>query len=361
MPKLPEPVHEHTTATAIVRWYDKQTDAPRPHLGASEIGKSCDRALWYSFRWATAKTFPGRIKRLFQRGHREEALFLEELRAIGVEVHEVDPDTKQQHRFSAHGGHFGGSCDAIARGLPEAPKTWAILEFKTHNAKSFAELTKQGVEKSKPEHFAQMQIYMGLAELDRALYLAVNKDTDELHSEWIHADAKRFEALMLRADKVISATEPLERVRDDPTWYECKWCDHFSACHENSVPQKNCRTCAYSTPVDGGWHCGLYDRALPYEEQRLGCRSHLFLPPLIPYAEPQDAGEGWVIYKHKADGKLFANTAEDVDPKTVPGGPPCYLSSELVGATAAFVTSDIVTSIKDAFDGRIVRAERIEE
>jgi hypothetical protein len=143
--KLPEPVHTHTTATAIVQWYEKKVDGPRPHLGASEIGKPCDRALWYSFRWVTKKNFPGRIKRLFDTGFREEVRFLEELRGIGAEVYDCDPDTKQQHRFSAIGGHFGGSCDAIGRGFPEAPKSWAIVEFKTHGAKSFKDLAAKGV------------------------------------------------------------------------------------------------------------------------------------------------------------------------------------------------------------------------
>jgi hypothetical protein len=39
-------------------------------------------------------------------------------------------------------GHFGGSMDAVALGIPEAPKTWHLCEFKTHNAKSFADLQK---------------------------------------------------------------------------------------------------------------------------------------------------------------------------------------------------------------------------
>ena len=46
-------------------------------------------------------------------------------------------------------------------GIPEAPKTWHVLEFKTHNSKSFAKLEKEGVQKSNPMHYAQMQVYMG--------------------------------------------------------------------------------------------------------------------------------------------------------------------------------------------------------
>ena len=54
-----------------------------------------------------------------------------------------------------------------------------MLEIKTHNAKSCGTLKRQGVQKSKPRHWAQMQTYMGMAQLKRALYFAVNKDTDE--------------------------------------------------------------------------------------------------------------------------------------------------------------------------------------
>ena len=353
MAAIPESVHEHTTATAIIRWYEKQSESPRPHLGASEIGKPCDRDLWYSFRWSSAKNFPGRVKRLLNRGKREEDLLLEELRALGIEVYEVDPETKQQHRFEALGGHFCGSCDAIGRGFPEAPKTWAIAEFKTHNAKSFGELVKSGVGRAKPEHFAQMMVYMGLAELDRAIYLAVNKDTDDIYSEWIHFDKNVFESLMKRADRVINADTPLERVVDDPTWYQCKWCNHFGLCHENRVAKKSCRTCAYATPADGGWHCGLYDRGLPYAEQVLGCRAHLFIPALVPYGEPQDSGDGWVLYKHKATGQMFANVAEDCAPID---GASCYTSAELSVIPNSMVGDNMIDAIKEQFPGSRVVA-----
>ena len=44
--------------------------SPRPmtafaHLGASIIGKDCERALWYDFRWVTRWAFTGRMLRLF--------------------------------------------------------------------------------------------------------------------------------------------------------------------------------------------------------------------------------------------------------------------------------------------------------
>ena len=86
-----------------------QTDSHRPHLGGSQIGKECERALWYSFRWAFNSSFPGRIRRLFRRGHHEENWFVDDLKSIGVQVLERDPVTGKQFLYSDVGGHVGGS------------------------------------------------------------------------------------------------------------------------------------------------------------------------------------------------------------------------------------------------------------
>ncbi|NDF13281.1 MAG: oxidoreductase [Proteobacteria bacterium] len=346
--KIPEPVHVRTTAQAILKNYESQPQQNRPHLGASEIGKPCDRALWYSFRWTTKKKFSGRILRLFNTGIREESRFLDELKAIGAEVHERDENGKQ-FQFSAHGGHFGGSCDAVVRGLPEAPKSWAIVEMKTHSSKSFAELEKSSVVKAKPEHFAQMQVYMGLAEIDRALYLAVNKDTDELYSEWLHFDKEIFQALLNRAERIINYGTPPEKMSKDPAWYQCKFCDHQSICHQGEIPQKSCRTCAFSTPKDDGtWTCGLFKRVLPIAEQRTGCRSHLFIPNLISFAEPVDSGKDFVSYQGK-NGIVFANVFEDADRSEENMGTgivACFTSHELEGANEKVILNEFILEVK---------------
>lgn len=352
----------NTTSEAIIRWWEKQADEPRPHLGASEIGKPCSRALWYSFRWATAKKFDGRMLRLFNRGHREEPQFLQELRGIGAEVYDRDPDTKQQHRFSAVNGHFGGSCDAIGHGLPEAPKTWAIIEFKTHGDKSFTALVAKKVKEAKPEHYAQMQVYMGLAELERALYLAVNKNTDELYSEWVHFDKTEFMNLLAKAQTIINADEPPQRLSEDPAWYQCKMCDHHAICHGEQVPQKNCRTCVHASPVyDGEWSCADQKRHLPYEEQRVGCRQHLYIPPMIRWAEPLDAGQGWIKYRDRDSGLIFANVTEDCDrseENMTNDITLCLTSAEWPVTVRGMVNDERLAEVKKTYpDSRVVHSE----
>ena len=295
------PLTSCPTRDAIFAAYEADTsDGFRSHLGASLIGKECERALWYDFRWTTKAKFPGRVLRLFETGHLAEARLVQNLRRTGATVLEVDPETGRQFRVQAHGGHFGGSLDGVAINLLEAPKTWHVLEFKTHSAKSFADLAAKHVRQSKPQHFAQMQIYMWLTGLTRALYVAVNKDNDDLYIERVELDTAVSARLLEKAQRVIFAATPLPRISEDPSWYQCRLCDHAEVCHGKQAAEINCRTCLHASPIDGGWHCARHNKSLTEVDQRTACTHHLYLPPLVP-GRQVDAGEGWVEYEF-ADG-----------------------------------------------------------
>ena len=325
-------------------------------MGASVIGRECERQAWYGFRWVTGgEAFDGRMKRLFNRGHREEPVMLDELRGIGCEVYDIDPSTGRQFSFKAHGGHFGASMDGVARGVPEAPKAWHVLEFKTAGSKAWTALAKNGVEKEKPEHFAQMQVYMHLAQMPRALYLAVNKDTDELYSERVRADAAVQAALMAKAERVIFAAEPGPGISTDAAFYKCKFCPASAICHGASLPAVNCRTCLHSTPErdgDGRWSCALAGEgeSIPAEFQARGCSSHRYIPALLAkWGSAQDASapDNWVEYK-APDGLVFRNGA------SAPGS---YTSSELKAATPALLRSADFLKIRDGHGGVIVERD----
>jgi hypothetical protein len=187
--------------------------------------------------------------------------------------------------------------DAVALGLIEAPKTWHVCEFKTHNSKSFAALKAEGVAGSKPLHWAQMQAYMRLAGLERALYLAVCKDTDEIYQERLHHDAEAGQRILAKAARIISTPRPPTRISDDPAWWQCRLCDHHAVCHAAAVPERHCRSCLHATPVqDGAWHCARHQQLLQRQQQRSGCGAHLFVPDLIA-AQQIDAGADWVSYR----------------------------------------------------------------
>ena len=310
MADLPAP--PTPTLTAIYADYEaRQGDGFRDHLGASIIGKSCARALWYDFRWVTPVYHSGRLLRLFETGQQEEDRFVRNLRATGATVLEVDPETGRQFRVEAHGGHFGGSLDGVALGLLEAPKTWHVLEFKTHGAKSFADLTAKGVVLSKPQHAAQMQIYMHLTGITRALYMAVCKNTDALHIERLKADPAMAERLLEKAARVIFAQHPPARISEDPAWFECRFCDHHAACHGARFPAHHCRSCLHATPIDGGWHCARHDRILSPADQRFACLQHLYIPDLVP-GEIIEVGEDFVTYR-MADNSIWTDAEHRED------------------------------------------------
>ena len=303
LPKPPTP-----TLSAIYAAYEAtRGDGFRDHLGASLIGKPCERALWYDFRWITPATFPGRILRLFETGQLEEARLVRNLRATGATVLDVDPETGRQFRVEAVGGHFGGSLDAVAIGLIEAPKTWHVVEFKTHSARSFHELAAKGVARAKPQHAAQMQIYMALSGITRAIYLAVCKDTDALHIERIAADQAMADRLLAKAERVITAARPPSRISDDPAWFECRFCPHHAVCHEGGAAAITCRSCLHATPVEAGWHCDRHGHHPDPTQQRAACTSHLFVHDLVP-GDVVDAGDDHVAYR-LADGTTWINDA----------------------------------------------------
>lgn len=269
--KIPE--GEHTTIGLIDKWYQDQQEPPRPHLGASTLGHHCERWLWLSFRWAVVENFPGRILRLFERGQNEEAQFVKYLRDIGCKVHDVDYEGRQ---FRVDfGSHVSGSCDGVIEsGLPEAPKKVHVVEFKTHSDKSFSDLTKNGLEKSKPMHYAQMQVYMDGMGYRDAFYMAVNKNDDSLYTERVKFDADLAARLIAKGHRIaLSESIPPPCLGASPSWYQCKFCPAYEYCHqERPIENQNCRTCAHSKPMDDStWQCGKWQAQIPVEAQRKGC------------------------------------------------------------------------------------------
>lgn len=342
---------QHSVVQQVYALYEAReaaTGGHRAHLGASVIGHACDRHLWLHFRWAARSRFDGRMLRLFDTGQRAEARFVDELRGIGIEVHATD-EFGRQHRVSAHGGHFGGSLDGAAVGLPEAPKAWHVLEFKTHNDKSFKDLVAKGVQEAKPMHYAQMQVYMGLTGMDRALYLAENKNTSELHAERVAADPVACAQLLARAERVITATVPPPKLSTDPAWWECKLCDYQPLCHGQQVAEVNCRTCAHSTPVvqgEGGqWRCTPQELALDDKLQRTGCTGHRFIPPLL-----ENLGRA-TNTSAEANGNL---AVQYISPEGLPfvnGAPPYFSSTEIAAAKHKVMLGDATAQgVKQQFE-----------
>ncbi len=253
----------------------EHTEELRSHMGYSTIGDECGRKLWYSFRWVARPSFKPSTLRLFERGHLEEARFVRWLTLAKVTVFQNDPATGKQYQFKGYKGHGGGEIDGVGVGvISDDPY---LLEFKTHNEKSFKDLVANGVEMAKPLHFVQMQMYMGHYKLKRALYLAIDKNSDNLYDEVVLYDAAVYQKYLARLAALIDAPEPPPRLSNNPTWFACKWCDFHTVCHLKGEPLRNCRTCAHSTPVeDGQWDCAKESpaRVIPITVLRTGCDAY---------------------------------------------------------------------------------------
>lgn len=230
----------------------------RDHLGMSQIGEECARKLWYNFRWSVQPSFPPNIVRLFDRGHREEERFIGYLESVGIKVQAIHPETGKQFNYKHADGHMGGSLDGFGFGFREYPNEWVVLEFKTHSDKSFTDLVKKGIKKSKPVHWAQVQMYMGKSGMTKAFYMAVNKNNDELYSEWVLFDQQFYEERLAVGEEVVYGEIP-ERIALTSSDYRCRFCDNRPLCWHRSgaEPAHNCRTCMHSFPnKNGNWTCG---------------------------------------------------------------------------------------------------------
>jgi CRISPR/Cas system-associated exonuclease Cas4 (RecB family) len=218
--------------------------------------------------------------RLFETGNREEDRLLKNLSDIGIDIQTRDTNGRQFHYVDEDNKFLSGSVDGIGRGFIEAPKTKHVIEVKTMNTANFKAMKTAGVMKSKPQHYAQMQLYMLWSGLDRAYYFAVLKDTDDIYGERVKFNKAYTEQLREKARIVTTATVPPVRLNDNPDYYQCRYCDFKDICHGKCIPNVSCRTCAHSTP---NLKTGMFDCALGHDDYDCKyCADHLYNPALIP-------------------------------------------------------------------------------
>lgn len=336
--KIPDP--DITIQKLIDQHHSNCQSPPRPHMGCSILGHPCDRYLWLSFKWAVIEKFDGRILRLFRRGQLEESTILQDLRAVGVKL----SDRQGKVDF---GCHISGSVDGvITAGVPEAPMKYHVLECKTHSKKSFDDLQKNGVEKSKPQHFIQMQLYMLGLKIDRALYYAICKDTDEIYTERVRLNKELAQKYVDRGKRIVKSDRMPEPLSTDPSWYQCKFCPAWDFCYKSHTTKEvNCRTCCHSTATEQStWTCAKHDNAeVPVDFQRVGCESHLIHPDLVH----------WKMIDHNERELTF-----EIDGQPVRNGEPdafVFSSREILANPTACANPDNTSeTMRDVLDGRIV-------
>lgn len=249
----------------------KYDDGHRNHLGASIIGDECSRKLFYIFRWCKHIVHTGRLYRLFQRGHREEAYIVDYLKSIGFLVWEYQDDGVTQHRISDCGGHFGGSLDGLCRLPSDLAEKYnfhdtMLLEIKTINQNGHNGLSKNGMIVSKPQHYEQTCTYGKKMGLHYVCYVSVNKNDDTTHIEIVPLDHNVGQSSILKAEFIINSKVLPEKLSQQSTHFKCKMCDFKGICHHGQPLDRNCRSCGEAEPIDNSeWYCNSRKCVIPKE------------------------------------------------------------------------------------------------
>jgi len=204
---------------SIQQTIDQQT--PRTYLGASWIGKECDRELWYSYH-QPVKIDDTRVQRIMDIGHLFESYALSMLKKAGYEVFHEDGDGNQ---YGFKDGILQGNSDGVII-IDEIPH---LLEIKSANEKRFNEMVKVGVKISDPVYYYQMQTYMKYMELDKSLFFVINKNDCNIHAEVVDFDPIDAEYIVNRGKNVITGEIP-NRKYPSKAFYKCKFCKYSKDC-----------------------------------------------------------------------------------------------------------------------------------
>lgn len=328
MTPIPEPIN--TLQYKIDTYHEEKREARRGYLGASGLGNPDQRALWLGFRWVFQTQFPGRVLRLFRRGHLEEETVVEDLTAIGCDVIE----TGFNQRSIDLGCHVKGHSDGIIQsGLPEAPKTPHLLEIKTMSKKKFDGFVKEGLEIANFTYWVQCHVYMHGLNLDRCLFYAVCKDDDRIHTERIKLKKDLAENYIKRGQEIALSDKMPAPLSIDATDWRLKWSDYYAAYFPQSATDEhwsklkvqresvdpllaricvNFRNDAKTTvKPDGTFYSERYQSVIPFENQGDYDTGHVLHPDvmaLVGWELADSLDDNTAIWK-LPNGKKVANGA----------------------------------------------------
>jgi len=205
---------------AIMKEVGEQS--PRSYMGASGLGELCDAKLWFNYKFPKIVIDP-RIHRIFHLGHNLEEVMIKYIRAAGLVLHTHNEDGEQ---FGFKDGIIAGHVD----GIIEHSDGPMLIEFKTFNTKRFDTFKKVGVKESDPKYYTQVQIYMGKLELDKCLFMGINKNDCSIHIEYINHDPIEEHWAVNRGKEIGNRTERPDRKYGHKSNFNCKMCDYRKEC-----------------------------------------------------------------------------------------------------------------------------------
>ncbi|AKK20476.1 hypothetical protein V9J15_05370 [Candidatus Liberibacter africanus] len=108
------------------------------------------------------------------------------------------------------------------------------------NNKSWLATSNRGLAKSKPLYSAQIALYQAYMEYHEnpALFMAINKDTEEIYFELIPFDVKLAQSLSDKALYIVQDTQAgytFPRISTDPECFQCRFCDYKKRCWDEQA------------------------------------------------------------------------------------------------------------------------------
>jgi hypothetical protein len=204
-------------------------------------------------------------------------------------------------------------------------------------------MVKQGVEKSKPMHFVQMQVYMHGTNIDRALYVAVCKDDDRLHIERVRYNADVATRAVERGRRITLADRMPPPISTDPSWYQCRFCPAHEVCHKSQPTKEvNCRTCAHATAKpDSTWRCERHEADnIPVDFQHTGCDDHIIHPDLVPW--PMIPSEDGHSVMWRIGDRVIENSATAYKSREILANPAVCGTEEVENVKRVFPEAEVV-------------------
>lgn len=228
---------EAINAVLEAHLHDKRSQQPRrQYVGASGIGKDCERALQFEFAGAPRETdFKTETLRKFDFGHMGEELARCWFQDAGFKLVQNSQKDGSRFRFVQMDGRFSGEPDGVFIDGPEIPGLTypAMWECKTVGSKTYKQLMKDGLKKARPVYWSQIHTCMAYLGLKQTIFTVTNLDTGEQSHLLFEVDLEEAQRMTDRAVRIISSTDAgdlLPRPYAKADHFECRWCSFAKRC-----------------------------------------------------------------------------------------------------------------------------------
>lgn len=201
---------------------------PRRYIGASSIGHDCKRFIWYGLHGNHQSTPSHKTITSFNIGKRLESLPIEILKLANINIVQPNKDNSYLLFKDEDVPELQGHADGILLIQFEDP---VILEIKTAKNSSFNNFKNKGLKQWSLMYYSQLQAYMGMSGYNKAVLIALNKDTSEFHHEWVDFDSKFYDELKNKAKDIASMQEPPEKINRNAMFITCNQCCYKVICH----------------------------------------------------------------------------------------------------------------------------------